>query len=115
MPRAIRTGVALALWGVLVLASIASAGYFHRSDWNNMTRNERMAYVAGFTDAINAINSRGYTGEGLPIAIGKADRCSDGMSLGKVTDLAERSVASETSQNFPAFAILRGLIACEDQ
>ena len=115
MPRAIRTGVALALWGVLVLVSIASAGYFHRSDWNNMTRNERLSYIAGFTDAINAINSHGYTSEGLPIAIKKADECSNGMSLGKVTDLADHAVASEANQNFPAFSILRGLIACEDQ
>jgi hypothetical protein len=91
--RQLTTGLAI---GFLFDAALAaSAGYYDHQTWTQMLPTEQLDYVAGVTDAVQAVNGaiQVLGAERAGGIINAADQCTDPLKLGEVRDIARGAVA----------------------
>jgi hypothetical protein len=112
--RQLTTGLVI---GFLFGAALAaSAGYYDHQAWTQMLPTEQLDYVAGVTDAIQAVNGaiQVLGAEHAAELINTADRCTDPLKLGEVRDIARGAVAKHPDMS-PAEALFLELWNCSPQ
>ncbi len=94
-------------------ALTASAGYFDHNSWTTLSALEQLDYVAGVTDTIETVNSaiQALGADNAARLIDTADRCTDPLKLGEVTDIARGAVVKHPDST-PAEALFMELADC---
>jgi hypothetical protein len=109
----VTAGIAIGLAAGAVLP--AAAGYTSFADWIGMSSTERLGYVAGVADTLEAIHQLilAQGPQNAANAVRIADTCTDPLKLGEVIRIAEDAAAAyRDSVPTPAAALVLALVRC---
>jgi hypothetical protein len=104
-------GVALGLAAGAALPALA--GYMDFRAWVGMSSIERVGYVAGVADTLEAVHQLILIAgpQGAAEAVRRADTCTDPLKLGQVVGIAEEAAAKHQDQT-PAATLVLALADC---